>query len=108
MTDYDMHDLTRADRRDGGQSANRHAVGRSMAAQGRQLHQSPPPADMDVIRSTVTGSPTTGADMRLFVLHHPEAKRLQFSVSSRWATFKSFTTLDRAIAWFEAKALEWA
>jgi hypothetical protein len=61
-----------------------------------------------VIRSTITGSPFTGADMRLFVLHHPEAKRLQFSVSSRWTTFKSFTTLDHAIAWFEAKALEWA
>jgi hypothetical protein len=63
---------------------------------------------MTVIRSTITGSPTTGAQMRLFVLHHPEAKRLQFSVSSRWTTFKSFTTLDHAIAWFEAKALEWA
>jgi hypothetical protein len=60
------------------------------------------------IRSTVTGSPFTGADMRLFVFHHPEAKRFQFSVSSRWQTFKSFTTLDHAIAWFEAKALEWA
>jgi hypothetical protein len=63
---------------------------------------------MTTIRSTITGSPTTGADMRLFVLHHPEAKRLQFSVCSRWTTFKSFTTLDHAIAWFEAKALEWA
>jgi hypothetical protein len=61
-----------------------------------------------VIRSTITGSPTTGAQMRLFVLHHPEAKSRQFSVSSRWTTFKSFTTLDHAIAWFEAKALEWA
>jgi hypothetical protein len=63
---------------------------------------------MTVIRSTITGSPTTGAQMHLFVLHHPEANRLQFSVSSRWTTFKSFTTLDHAIAWFEAKALEWA
>jgi len=67
-----------------------------------------PENQMAIIRSTITGSPTTGAQMRLFVLHHPEAKRLQFSVSSRWTTFKSFTTLDHAIAWFEAKALEWA
>jgi hypothetical protein len=62
----------------------------------------------NVIRSTITSSPVTGAQMRLFVLHHPNAKRLQFSVASRWGTFKSFATIDRAIAWFEAKALEWA
>jgi hypothetical protein len=63
---------------------------------------------MTVLRSTITGNPTTGAQMRLFILHHPEAKRFQFSVSSRWTTFKSFTTINHAIAWFEAKVLEWA
>ena len=59
-------------------------------------------------RSTFTGHPKTGETIKIFIYHHPEAKRIQFSVGSRWETFKSFTTLDRAAAWFEAKALEWA
>jgi len=82
------------------------ATGYSEGTEPGTVHHHSPA--MTVIRSTITGSPNTGAQMRLFVLHHPEAKRLQFSVSSRWTTFKSFTTLDHAIAWFEAMALEWA
>ena len=63
---------------------------------------------MIILRSTFTSHPTSGAQIRLCVVHHPEAKRLQFSVATRWQTFKSFSTLDRAIAWFEASALKWA
>lgn len=61
-----------------------------------------------VLRSTFTRHPVTGAQLRLFLLHHPKAKRLPYSVSSRWQTFRSFSDVFAAIRWFEEQALAWA
>ena len=56
---------------------------------------------MNIIRSSYTGHPTTGATIFVAVYEHPEARRMRFSVSSRWETFRSFTTIEAATDWFE-------
>jgi hypothetical protein len=56
----------------------------------------------EVTRSTFTTHPVTGAPIKIFIFHHPDAKRQKFSVGSRWESFKSFTTIQKAEAFFEA------
>ena len=56
------------------------------------------------IKSTFTGHPKTGATIKIFINYHPAAKRLKYSVDSRWESFKSFSTLKSAEAFFEGFA----
>jgi hypothetical protein len=62
----------------------------------------------EVLRSTYTNHPTTGAPIRLELHHFPTAKRLRFALASRFDTFRSFASLEAATAAFEAAALAWS
>jgi hypothetical protein len=53
----------------------------------------------EVIRSTTTGHPVTGATIRVFIFEHASSPR--FSVGSRWETFQSFDCMGSAIKFFE-------